>query len=264
MYRRLREIRRFALHAILDPSKMLVVKDATEDVRFADNPLVTEEPNIRFYAGTPLITHDNFALGTLCVIDYRPRELYKNQLAALEALGRQVSLRLELRRKSDLLKKANEELRNLSLMDDLTGLYNRRGFFLHAEQQLKLYRSRESERSVWVMVGDFDGLKQINDAYGHPEGSAAIIKTAEILTITFRDADILARLGGDEFTGTSPKYSRRGCTESSRTSGSKHRGLQRNQRQAIQAQYQHWTRQSQFRRSTNHRPTCQRRGRIHV
>ncbi|MFT3744938.1 MAG: sensor domain-containing diguanylate cyclase [Pyrinomonadaceae bacterium] len=190
----------FCAHAILTPSRTTVIADATADERFANNPLVTGDPNIRFYAGTPLLTKDNLALGTLCVIDRQPRELNDAQLAALEALGRQLSLRLELRRTTELLQKANDELKNLSLMDELTGLYNRRGFFLHAEQQLKLYRSRRSERSLWLMVGDMDGLKHINDTYGHPEGSAAIKKMAEILMHTFRDADILARPGGDEFT----------------------------------------------------------------
>jgi len=190
----------FCAHAILEPNETLVVPDAREDARFFDNPLVTGDPNIRFYAGTPLLTRDNLALGTLCVIDRVPRELNAGQLAALEALGRQLSLRLELRRTTELLETANQELKNLSLMDELTGLYNRRGFFLHAEQQLKLFRSRQSERSLWLMVGDMDGLKHINDTYGHPEGSAAIKQIARILTKTFRDADILARPGGDEFT----------------------------------------------------------------
>lgn len=194
----------FCAHAILEPNEMLIVPDATQDKRFSDNPFVTEGDGVRFYAGTPLVTHDEMALGTLCVIDRKPRELNPAQLAALEALGRQLSLRLELRRTSELLRRANEELQNLSLKDELTDLYNRRGFFLHAEQQVKLYRSRKSERSLWLMVGDMDGLKHINDTYGHPEGSAAIKKLGELLTQTLRDADIIARPGGDEFTALLP------------------------------------------------------------
>lgn len=95
-------------------------------------------------------------------------------------------------------KLALEELQNLSLTDDLTGLYNRRGFLTLAEQQMK-HAQRSDEQSVLVFA-DLDGLKQINDQFGHQEGSNAIVKAAQILKETFRESDILARLGGDEFT----------------------------------------------------------------
>ena len=189
----------FCAHAILDPFETTIVKDATKDERFATNPLVTGEPKIRFYAGAPLLSKENFALGTLCVIDSEPRQLTERQIGALQALARQLSMRLELRRTTRLLQKVNEELKNLSLTDDLTGLYNRRGFFLHAEQQLRQYRSRPPEHSLWIMLGDLDGLKHINDTYGHEEGSTAIRAAADILRKTFREADVIARLGGDEF-----------------------------------------------------------------
>jgi two-component system, cell cycle response regulator len=89
-------------------------------------------------------------------------------------------------------------LQNLSLTDDLTGLYNRRGFLALVEQELK-HATRMNERFVLVFA-DLDGLKQINDSFGHHEGSHAIIKAAEVLKQTFRTSDIIARLGGDEFT----------------------------------------------------------------
>jgi diguanylate cyclase (GGDEF)-like protein/PAS domain S-box-containing protein len=95
-------------------------------------------------------------------------------------------------------KRAIEELESLSLTDDLTGLYNRRGFLALAEQQLK-HADRTKERFVLVFA-DLDGLKQINDRFGHHQGSHAITKAAEILSQTFRASDIVARLGGDEFT----------------------------------------------------------------
>ncbi len=94
-------------------------------------------------------------------------------------------------------KKLMLELRNLSLLDDLTGLYNRRGFFTLAEQQI---RSAERENNgLFFIVADLDGLKEINDTYGHEEGDLAIKDAAKILKETFRDADVIGRIGGDEF-----------------------------------------------------------------
>lgn len=90
-----------------------------------------------------------------------------------------------------------EKLRDLSLTDELTGLHNRRGFFALAAQQLKLAR-RNSQQAL-LLFADIDGLKQINDRFGHAEGDTAIKRVAEVLKRTFRESDVAARLGGDEF-----------------------------------------------------------------
>jgi diguanylate cyclase (GGDEF)-like protein len=89
------------------------------------------------------------------------------------------------------------ELGNLALTDELTGLYNRRGFIALAERQLKL--GRRSGRGMLLFMMDVDRMKQINDSFGHFEGDRALKRTADALEETFRDSDVVARLGGDEF-----------------------------------------------------------------
>jgi diguanylate cyclase (GGDEF)-like protein len=97
------------------------------------------------------------------------------------------------------LKDSEDYLRTLSMTDDLTRLYNRRGFLIHGERELKATRSRPDGRSLYMVFADLDGLKAINDEFGHDQGSAAIIQMADILMDSFRGSDIVARLGGDEY-----------------------------------------------------------------
>jgi diguanylate cyclase (GGDEF)-like protein len=112
--------------------------------------------------------------------------------AQLEAANKELEKEITARKRMEGM------LRSLALTDDLTGLYNRRGFLTLAKQQLKLAHRMESGLSLVYL--DLDGLKLVNDTFGHDEGSAALRKTAEILRETFRDSDIIARFGGDEFT----------------------------------------------------------------
>lgn len=99
----------FCTHAIEHPHDIMIVPNALSDQRFSENPLVREHPNIRFYAGAPLVTPDGHALGTLCVVDLVPRTLSEEQAAALDALRRQAQAQLELRRNLIELREALDQ-----------------------------------------------------------------------------------------------------------------------------------------------------------
>ena len=103
----------FCAHAILQPQQMTIVPDALLDKRFVDNPLVTGDPYIRFYAGAPLVTEDGAALGTLCVADYKPRDITPEQQQALMALARQVMQLFHLRSANHLLQRNAENLQSI-------------------------------------------------------------------------------------------------------------------------------------------------------
>ncbi len=105
-----------------------------------------------------------------------------------------ISERKEMERK---LEETLEKVKNLSLTDELTQLYNRRGFITHAEQQIRI--AERSRRPVAIVFVDLNGMKGINDKLGHQVGDQALIESANVIKATFRKADIVARLGGDEF-----------------------------------------------------------------
>jgi len=101
----------FCAHAINDEENTFIVEDSRKDDRFKDNPLVTGDPNVIFYAGVPLVSKNGLPLGTLCVIDNKPNLLSQNQLKSLSALSKQVMNLLELRKSKSLLKRALKDLK---------------------------------------------------------------------------------------------------------------------------------------------------------
>lgn len=179
----------FCAHAIVAQETM-VVNDATTDERFANNPLVLGDPEIRFYAGAPLRVPGGQAIGTLCVIDRVPRELTAEQQAALEALSRQVVAQLELRRRI-------KELQQYSARDPLTGVFNR-GYF-DTILPVELERSKRYNDPTSLLLIDADGFKEINDRIGHQEGDRVLVMLGGILTRGVRAADMICRYGGEEF-----------------------------------------------------------------
>ncbi|WP_296252422.1 sensor domain-containing diguanylate cyclase [Pseudomonas sp. UBA4194] len=172
----------FCGHAILS-DQILMIPDAGSDERFHDNPLVTGEPHIRFYAGCPLKVGNGSNVGTLCLIDTRPRVLDVEERGLLR----------------DLASMAEREIEALQLasLDDLTHLSNRRGFEALAEHALSMCKRMGTPASL--LFFDLNDFKVINDTYGHAEGDKALVTFAQVLRKTLREMDVIGRLGGDEF-----------------------------------------------------------------
>lgn len=172
----------FCGHAILD-NDIFVVEDASMDERFADNPLVTGDPDIRFYAGCPLRYLDGSKLGTLCLIDRKPRKLSESDRVALR----------------DLAELAENELAAIQLatIDELTRISNRRGFITLAQNCLGLCARQKVP--VSLVFFDLNKFKQINDKFGHAEGDRTLVAFADQMRHSFRESDVFARIGGDEF-----------------------------------------------------------------
>jgi diguanylate cyclase (GGDEF)-like protein len=109
-------------------------------------------------------------------------------------LGYLVNEREKLLKK---IKESEEKYRSLALIDELTGIYNRRGLLTFGEHYLKMVKRQN--KGIYLLYADFDDLKTVNDTWGHQEGDAALIETANVLKNNFRESDIVARIGGDEF-----------------------------------------------------------------
>jgi diguanylate cyclase (GGDEF)-like protein len=172
----------FCGHAILGEG-IFLIPDALADRRFADNPLVTGAPHVRFYAGCPLRARDGSKVGTLCLLDTVARNFDEEDALALLDLAAMVEDELSAFR--------------TSTTDDLTQISNRRGFLQLAEYGLN-FCVRNQQPAALAFI-DLDRFKPINDQFGHAEGDLALVAFAEVMQASFRATDLFARLGGDEF-----------------------------------------------------------------
>jgi diguanylate cyclase (GGDEF)-like protein len=200
----------FCTHAILQPD-LFIVPDTRDDERFADNPLVTGESRIRFYAAAPLVTARGEALGTICVIDQTPKTLNDRQRELLLALSRQVMVQLELHRHikeqekqarlmeeyQKNLKETNARLEEAILTDDVTGFRNTR--FLHEYLTGYLASDGVHNRKISLVFFDMDDFKRAVDAHGHLMGSRMLREVAQTVHQLLGPDDHIVRYGGDEF-----------------------------------------------------------------
>nr|WP_067296214.1 sensor domain-containing diguanylate cyclase [Marinobacterium profundum] len=183
----------FCGHAILGDD-LFLIPNAIEDERFHDNPFVINAPNIRFYAGCPLRVANGHKMGTLCLIDDKPRVMDEEDKELLR----------------DLAVMAEQEIAALQLatLDELTAISNRRGFISLAKHALAM--CKRNGQSATLVFFDLDDFKPINDTFGHAEGDLALVAFSNLLRENFRDSDVFARVGGDEFvallTGTGEAF----------------------------------------------------------
>ncbi len=189
----------FCGHAVLGEDTFQV-EDATKDERFFDNPLVTGDPSIRFYAGHPVKAPDGRTIGTLCVIDRKPRTLTPHQIEDLKDLAAMVEIEFKSNQLAATQAQMNAELaeaKKAVLVDPLTRLWNRAGGeeFLGRQHALAV---KNNEKFCIGMI-DIDHFKKVNDTYGHAVGDEVLREVAKRILRNIRSDDFACRMGGEEF-----------------------------------------------------------------
>ena len=172
----------FCAHAICS-EEPLVVPDAQQDPRFSTNPLVTDDPAIRFYAGTVLQSPEGHNLGTLCVVDQVPRRLSRFQVETLQDLGQLVMREMELRRKATRC--------------STTGATLRTQFMEQAQRELQ--RGQQQGVPMALLLVDIDNFSLINQHWGHEAGDRVLASVVTFLQSNLQASDLLGRLGDEEF-----------------------------------------------------------------
>ncbi|MDH3239297.1 MAG: sensor domain-containing diguanylate cyclase [Alphaproteobacteria bacterium] len=186
----------FCTHAIASDD-VFVVEDAAEHPLFKSNPLVTGDPNIRFYAGAPLKTSSGYRIGTLCAIDRVPRGLSDTEEKILVELASLVVREMELRK--------------IAALDGLTGAMSRSNYMTLCNRELA--RSKRHGHDMSVLVLDLDHFKNINDTYGHPAGDQVLKVIARLCLSELREHDLFGRIGGEEFSMLLPETGQKGAIE---------------------------------------------------
>jgi len=189
----------FCGHAIMGDDTF-VVENATGDERFCDNPLVTEGPEIRFYAGQPLTNTEGFRIGTLCVISAEPREVSQDDREVLMDLGRMIEIVLENRSLSAAQEAILQSFAT-GERDDMihvkTGLWNERG--LDKLFETEIARSEREGTALGLAYADVDDLQLVNDEFGRIVGDEVLRRSAAFLSDISRATDIVSYIGDGKF-----------------------------------------------------------------
>lgn len=183
---------------------VFTVDDVASEDYFSNEPAVTGDAGIRFFAGAPLRNPHGQRFGTLCLMDTKPRNLSERETALLDSMALMVSNDICLRSAGryavrDLIEAEQDkcELFDLAMTDELTSALNRRSFFYMADREMR--RRARNPAPMSVIMLDIDHFKQVNDVHGHNVGDEVIERLSALVSETVRDEDIFGRLGGEEF-----------------------------------------------------------------
>ena len=179
----------------IQQEQMLVIPDVSQDER-TSGMRSAARGGYGMYSGANLITPDGHRIGTLCVLDSKPKILTEKQQALLLGLSKQVMSLIELRKRSRDLDVAMRELQNIANEDVLTGLATRRALLERLRAEVD--RSKRFPSPLTVIMIDLDHFKQINDRYDHAMGDAVLRKIGAVIRESTRSVDIAGRYGGEE------------------------------------------------------------------
>lgn len=179
----------FCAHAVVSRD-VLEIDDVATDERFAASPLVAGDPPVRFYAGCPIASPDGAVIGTLCLLDERPRALDEADRASLRDLAAIVEHEIAIS--------------TMSVDDELTGLVNRRGFVLVGSQALSFCERHDVD--ALVVVATVNGLDLVNERVGRVAADEVIRMAASAMAETFRSSDVVGRVGDDQFAAVLVAY----------------------------------------------------------
>ena len=182
----------FCAHAINEPDEVFIIEDSTKDERFYDNPLVTGHPRIIFYGGIPLVNDNGYPLGTLCVIDDKPKKISDKKIDSLKLLANQVIKLLELRKKSLMLKEQNEELNKINLLFNESQRINNIGAWELDVINGDIFWTDEVYH-IHEVPNDFTFDKKTAIEFYHPEDRQIIINALEKTINTQEDFDVQCR-----------------------------------------------------------------------